>query len=139
MLDERAATCSCREREMPPPTDDRTLLSGLSEPAKDDSEGPIDSKAVTTTGETARDRAAATKSEARELARSSVSRHEGSRFGQTDRFVEKELIGIGGMSTVVRAFDEDLRRDVAIKVLAPELSTNEAEVERFATEARITG
>jgi serine/threonine-protein kinase len=124
---------------MPPPKDDRTLLSGLSEPAKDDAEGPIDSKAVTTTGETGRDRAAAVQSEARGLAWSWVSRQEEPRFGQTDRFVEKELIGIGGMSTVVRAFDEDLRRDVAIKVLAPELSSNEAEVERFATEARITG
>jgi serine/threonine-protein kinase len=68
-----------------------------------------------------------------------VSRTEGPNFGETERFVERELIGIGGMSTVVRAFDKDLRREVAIKVLSPELASSDAEVERFTTEAHITG
>src|SRR6185369_13002408 len=68
-----------------------------------------------------------------------VSRIEGPSFGETERFSEKELLGVGGMSTVVRALDKDLRREVAIKVLSPDLSTSESEVERFATEARITG
>ncbi len=48
-------------------------------------------------------------------------------------------LGVGGMSTVVRALDKDLRRYVAIKVLSPELSANETEVKRFNAEARITG
>ena len=68
-----------------------------------------------------------------------VGRTIGPNFGETDRFAEQELIGIGGMSTVVRAIDKDLRREVAIKVLSPELWASDLELERFITEARITG
>jgi len=61
------------------------------------------------------------------------------RFLESERFVGGELIGAGGMGTVVRAFDRELQRDVAIKVLAPDAAAIESEVERFVNEARITG
>jgi serine/threonine-protein kinase len=56
----------------------------------------------------------------------------------SDRFIERELIGRGGMGSVIRAYDKDLERDVAIKVLNPD-STTEANVARLTEEARITG
>lgn len=57
----------------------------------------------------------------------------------TDRFLERELIGQGGMGSVIRAFDKDLQRDVAVKVVSPDASTGGANVERLMEEARITG
>jgi serine/threonine-protein kinase len=45
-------------------------------------------------------------------------------------------IGAGGMSTVYRAFDETLERDVAIKVLHSDISRDPAALERFGREAR---
>ncbi len=58
---------------------------------------------------------------------------------ETDRFVERGLLGRGGSSTVVRAFDRDLLRDVAIKILLTEFQEGSPETERFVEEARITG
>ncbi|MCC6928078.1 MAG: protein kinase [Gemmatimonadaceae bacterium] len=49
------------------------------------------------------------------------------------RIVEK--LGDGGMGAVFRAVDEMLDRDVAIKVLKPELARNAALIERFRLEA----
>jgi len=66
----------------------------------------------------------------------------GDRAGQaleTRRYSEREVIGIGGSGVVVRAFDRDILRDVAIKILDPELTTQGLEMDRFAAEARITG
>jgi serine/threonine-protein kinase len=108
------------------PKDDRTLLSGHPPPIVDE---PPASSVPTASGADAE----------RKPPFAWVSRNEGPSFGETERFSEKELLGVGGMSTVVRAFDKDLRREVAIKVLSPDLSASESEVERFATEARITG
>ena len=66
----------------------------------------------------------------------------GDRAGQaleTGRYSEREVIGIGGSGVVVRAFDREILRDVAIKILDPELTTQGLEMDRFAAEARITG
>lgn len=47
-----------------------------------------------------------------------------------------EHVARGGMATVYRALDEDLQRQVALKVLAPELAARPEMVERFRREAR---
>ncbi|HEY8143885.1 MAG TPA: protein kinase, partial [Kofleriaceae bacterium] len=47
-----------------------------------------------------------------------------------------EELGSGGMATVYRARDRELRRDVAIKVLFPHLCKNKEIVARFQREAR---
>jgi serine/threonine-protein kinase len=55
------------------------------------------------------------------------------------KFVEHELIGKGGSGQVVRVFDKNILRNVAIKVLAPESLDAGREVDRFVAEGRITG
>ncbi len=47
-----------------------------------------------------------------------------------------ELIAAGGMGIVFKAHDPDLQREVAIKVLAPELAARSGARERFLREAR---
>jgi eukaryotic-like serine/threonine-protein kinase len=51
------------------------------------------------------------------------------------RYELGERLGIGGMSTVVRAFDERLERDVAVKLLAEHLADDQQFVARFRREA----
>ncbi len=46
------------------------------------------------------------------------------------------VIGYGGMGTVLKAFDRALNRNVAIKVLAPQLATSGSARRRFAREAQ---
>jgi serine/threonine-protein kinase len=46
------------------------------------------------------------------------------------------LIGAGGMSTVYRAFDVTLEREVAIKLMHREIATDSDQLERFRREAR---
>jgi CRP-like cAMP-binding protein len=58
---------------------------------------------------------------------------------ETERFVERAVVGRGGSGVVVRAFDQVMLREVAIKVLDPELADDGSEVDRFAEEARING
>jgi serine/threonine protein kinase len=52
-----------------------------------------------------------------------------------DRYELGERLGVGGMSTVVRAFDDRLERDVAIKLLAEHLADDDQFVARFRREA----
>jgi len=59
------------------------------------------------------------------------------RAGDTlGRYELVEEIGEGGMATVYRARDTQLRRDVALKVLFPHLARREEVVRRFQREAR---
>ena len=52
----------------------------------------------------------------------------------TYKIIEK--IGEGGMGSVYKGIDEMLEREVAIKVLRPELASQQHVVERFRTEAK---
>jgi serine/threonine-protein kinase len=73
---------------------------------------------------------------------STVPGREGARNApplDTERFVQGSMLGVGGTSVVVRAFDKDIQREVAIKILAPESADAGIEVTRFTEEARITG
>jgi WD40 repeat protein len=57
-------------------------------------------------------------------------------IGRLGHFDVVEVIGRGGMGIVLRAFDPCLQRPVAIKVLDPQLATNETAHQRFCREAR---
>ena len=50
-----------------------------------------------------------------------------------------EQLGSGGMGEVYRSRDPGLGRDLALKVLRPELQGNREAEQRFEQEARITG
>ena len=51
-------------------------------------------------------------------------------------FTIQKRIGVGGMGSVFLASDERLKRDVALKVLAPSLSLDQTSVQRFQNEAQ---
>jgi serine/threonine protein kinase len=57
----------------------------------------------------------------------------------SERFVPRGVLGRGGSSVVIRALDRDIQREVAIKILAPELAEGTPEISRFGEEARIMG
>jgi serine/threonine protein kinase/WD40 repeat protein len=57
-------------------------------------------------------------------------------LGKLGHYEVQEVIGAGGMGTVLRAFDQRLHRVVAIKVMAAPLATSAAARKRFEREAR---
>ncbi len=57
-------------------------------------------------------------------------------MGRLGRYEIERMIGAGGMGVVFKAFDSELNRPVAIKVLAPFLSGSGSARKRFAREAR---
>ena len=48
--------------------------------------------------------------------------HDAGKLGQLDQYEVVEIIGQGGMGVVLRGFDPELNRPVAIKVLSPHLA-----------------
>ena len=54
-----------------------------------------------------------------------------------DEYTLTDLIGEGGMSAVYRAYQAELERYVAIKILSPELLRQEGYLERFRSEAKM--
>jgi hypothetical protein len=57
-------------------------------------------------------------------------------LGRLGHYEVLELVGKGGMGVVFKAFDEKLRRVVAIKVLAPRLASSGPARQRFIREAQ---
>jgi hypothetical protein len=57
-------------------------------------------------------------------------------LGRIGRYDVERLIGAGGMGVVLKAYDTELHRVVAIKVLLPHLATSSAARKRFAREAK---
>jgi serine/threonine protein kinase len=57
-------------------------------------------------------------------------------LGRIGRYEVEKVLGRGGMGVVFKAFDTELNRPVAIKVLAPHLAGSGAARERFGREAR---
>ncbi len=57
-------------------------------------------------------------------------------LGRLGRYEIERVIGAGGMGIVLKGFDSELHRPVAIKVLAPHLAHSGAARVRFAREAR---
>ena len=58
--------------------------------------------------------------------------------GEFLQFQIQKKIGEGGMSRVFRAVDQTLGRQVALKILNPDLSTDDKRAEEFEREAKIT-
>jgi serine/threonine protein kinase len=57
-------------------------------------------------------------------------------LGRLSQFDILRVVGRGGMGVVLHAYDPSLARDVAIKVIDPELANNEVARQRFCREAR---
>lgn len=57
-------------------------------------------------------------------------------LGRLGRYEIESVIGRGGMGLVLRGYDPELQRTVAIKVLAPEWAATPAARQRFAREAQ---
>jgi serine/threonine protein kinase len=53
------------------------------------------------------------------------------------RYEVRDLVATGGMATIWRGYDNDLRRDVAIKLMREDLAVDEAAFARFRHEATV--
>lgn len=60
-------------------------------------------------------------------------------LGRLGRYEVEKVIGFGGMGIVLRGFDRELHRPVAIKVISPRLVNNGTAKERFLREAKAAG
>jgi eukaryotic-like serine/threonine-protein kinase len=56
-----------------------------------------------------------------------------------DRYQHQKELGAGGMGEVIKAVDNDIGRDVAVKRLFPDANADPEAVERFVEEIRIVG
>src|SRR5260370_3338386 len=56
-------------------------------------------------------------------------------LGRLDHYEILQVVGRGGMGVVLKAFDDELQRIVAIKVMAPQFAANATARRRFAREA----
>lgn len=65
--------------------------------------------------------------------------HPGLPAGSIKGFRIKSTLGAGGMGAVYQAYDETMKRTVALKVLHPSLEFSDQTVSRFAREAWIAG
>src|SRR5262245_57885086 len=57
-------------------------------------------------------------------------------IGRLGHYEVQALVGRGGMGVVLKAFDENLHRVVAVKVMAPQLAASATARQRFIREAR---
>src|SRR5262245_10674625 len=57
-------------------------------------------------------------------------------LGRLGHYEVQQVVGRGGMGVVLKAFDEQLHRVVAIKVMAPQLAASATARKRFVREAR---
>jgi len=55
------------------------------------------------------------------------------------RYAEQEEVGRGGMGSVLRVFDNDIRRAIAMKMMLGEEAASPVRLSRFLEEAQITG
>ncbi|MEM9588348.1 MAG: serine/threonine-protein kinase [Planctomycetota bacterium] len=62
--------------------------------------------------------------------------HQADVLGQLGRYAIERELGSGGMGVVLKGYDSDLNRTVAIKVVAPHLARSGAARQRFVREAR---
>jgi WD40 repeat protein/serine/threonine protein kinase len=62
--------------------------------------------------------------------------NEPGRLGRIGEFDVIRIVGRGGMGVVMHAYDPTLQRDVAIKILDPQLASNDTARQRFLREAR---
>lgn len=60
-------------------------------------------------------------------------------LGRLGRYEVEKVIGFGGMGIVLRGFDRELHRPVAIKMISPRLMSNGTAKERFLREAKAAG
>lgn len=59
--------------------------------------------------------------------------------GQTlAQYQLRELLGVGGMGAVYRAYQTNLKREVAVKIISPQLLTNTEAMARFIREAEVS-